>query len=456
MKKFFLLAIAMLTVLSVTQAQYKYDASFPNNTKADSVLIGQGNGLHGVAVGLDGNVWTVNYNYYVPGDSLKEQGTGVTKAVLPVRVFKADGTPASFSPLMILKGGAVADTLFKGGILGGAQGGTGRGLTSTVDGNILFVWFDNVYLLDYRTGAVLLKTVLKATNGSTAAASDVAGNFYTASVFPGQEPLQMFNKSGVKQGNVTDTTGGYSRSIIVSRAGDKVYYAGYTMHCIVRYTGDPLLGFTADTVLKGFDCESITRSGKTDMLWASSGSGNDKPNQNPGKITYFSSHAWYLWDPATNAIKDSIKWVGTNNFTNADSLGLRPRGVATTTNGDTVYVIMFGSKAGVYTIQRFVKGSTSVNRNNEAVASTFTLGQNYPNPFNPTTNIKFSLPQASNISLKVYDVLGKEVATLAEGRFEAGSFTATFDAKQMNSGVYFYTLRTSTGFVQSSKMLLMK
>ncbi len=456
MKKFFLLVIVTLAAISLTQAQYKFDSKFPNSSKEDSVLIGSGNGLHGVAVGLDGNVWTVNYNYYVPGDSLVEQGTGVKKATLPVRVFKADGTPASFSPLMVLKGGAVNDTLFKGGILGGAQGGTGRGLMTTPDGNILFVWFDNVYLLDYRTGAVLTKIVLTHLNGSTAASADVAGNIYTAPVFNNQGPLQMFNKSGVKQGNVTDTTRFFSRTLTVSRAGDKVYYAGYTGHCIIRYTGDPLLGFTADTVLQGFDCEAITRAGKTDMLWASAGSGNDKPNRYPGVTTYYSSHTWYLWDPATNAIKDSIKWNGIGAFTAADSVNLRPRGVSTSMSGDSVYVIMFGAKAGTYTIQRFIKGSTSVQREEGTVASSYTLGQNYPNPFNPSTTIKFSLPSAGNISLKVYDVLGKEVATLAEGRYEAGAFTATFDAKNMNSGVYFYTLRTSTGFTQSAKMLLMK
>lgn len=446
MKKSFILAVAMLTMLSLSQAQYKYDASFPNSTSADSVLIGQGNGLHGMAVGLDGNVWTINYNYYIPGDSMM-RGT-VNTAVLPLHIFKPDGTPVSFSPLIILKGGSVTDTLFKGN--------SGRGLTTTPDGNILFTWFDNVYLLDYRTGAVITRIVLNHANGSTAAAADIAGDIFTAPVFNNQGPLQMFSKSGVKQGNVTDTTRFFSRTLTCSRAGDKVYYAGYTGHCIVRYTGDPLLGFTADTVLKGFDCEAITRSGKTDMLWASAGSGNDKPNQYPGVTTSFSSHTWYLWDPATNLIKDSIKWNGLGTFGNADSIGVRPRGVSTTTNGDTVYVIMFGAKTGMYSVQRFVKGPSSVDRVEGVVAQNFKLEQNYPNPFNPSTTINFALPVAGNVTLKVYNLLGAEVATVAEGFHAAGSYTAKFDASNLTSGVYVYTLRTSSGFVQSNKMLLMK
>jgi hypothetical protein len=450
MKKLLLVAVMMLAMFSLSQAQYKFDASFPNSSKADSVLIGQVNGMHGVAVGLDGNVWTVNYNTIIPGDSLLNPATGKNVAVLPLRIFKPDGTPVSFSPLMIMKGGAVNDTLWKGN--------SGRGLQTTPSGNILFTWFSTVYLLDYRTGAVLKKiqATCVGTHGNTAAAGDLSGDIFTGPVFGGESPIEMWNVAGVKQGNVVDTTGFFSRSLTCSRDGSKVYYAAYTGHCVVRYTGDPLLGFVADTVLKGFDCESICRAGKGEMLWASAGSGNDKPNQYATAKTSYSSHTWYLFDPATNAIKDSIKWNGIANFTAADSVNLRPRGVSTSLSGDTVYVQMFGAKAGVYTIQRFIKGASAVSRDNNAVVSTYALGQNYPNPFNPSTTIKFALPTASNISLKVYDVLGKEVATLAEGRYEAGAFTATFDAKNMNSGVYFYTLRSSTGFVQSAKMLLMK
>jgi hypothetical protein len=463
MKKLFLLAITMLAMLSVSYAQYQYDASFPNTSlSADSALIVGGNGLHGVAVGLDGNVWAIPYNTYIKGDSLPTKsyktGNDTTIAVLALRIYKPDGTPASFSPLMILSGAGVTDTLFKGGINGGTEGGTGRGLSNTPDGNILFVWFSNVYLLDYRTGAVLLKFKASCigTHGNTAAAADVAGDIFTGPVFGGESPIEMTDKNGVKQGNVVDLTGYFSRTLTCSRAGDKVYYAGYTGHCVVRYSGDPLAGFTADTVLKGFDCESITRSGQTDMLWASAGSGNDMPNRYPDVATSYSSHTWYLWDPATEEVKDSIKWNGLENFVGADSLGVRPRSVSTTKDGDTVYVAMFGAKTGMYNVQRFVKSATSVHRNNDAVADNFTLSQNYPNPFNPSTKIQFTLKSNSVISMKIYDVLGKEVSTLAEGAYSAGAYTVNFDATNLSAGIYFYTLRTADGFVQSKKMLLIK
>ncbi len=89
------------------------------------------------------------------------------------------------------------------------------------------------------------------------------------------------------------------------------------------------------------------------------------------------------------------------------------------------------------------------------VARAFELAQNYPNPFNPTTTIRYQIPTAETVSLKVYDVLGKEVATLVNGRQEAGSYTVPFNAARLASGVYFYRLQAG-GFVETKKMLLVK
>ncbi|MFQ3598821.1 MAG: T9SS type A sorting domain-containing protein, partial [Chloroherpetonaceae bacterium] len=88
-------------------------------------------------------------------------------------------------------------------------------------------------------------------------------------------------------------------------------------------------------------------------------------------------------------------------------------------------------------------------------ARAFELAQNYPNPFNPTTTIRYQIPTAETVSLKVYDVLGKEVATLVNGRQEAGSYNVPFNAAGLSSGVYFYRLQAG-GFVETKKMLLVK
>jgi len=86
----------------------------------------------------------------------------------------------------------------------------------------------------------------------------------------------------------------------------------------------------------------------------------------------------------------------------------------------------------------------------------FILAQNYPNPFNPSTLIEFVVPKSGVATVKVYNVLGQEVASLFDGNAEEGKiYTARFDASELPSGLYFYTLR-SAGKVETKKMLLMK
>jgi hypothetical protein len=109
----------------------------------------------------------------------------------------------------------------------------------------------------------------------------------------------------------------------------------------------------------------------------------------------------------------------------------------------------------------------------------FALEQNYPNPFNPTTAIRFQLPApsarqtanglgvegsaVSQVSLKVFDILGREIATLVNSFCQAGSYQITFNASHLSSGIYFYQLRadaaspgSAQSFVQTRKMILMK
>jgi hypothetical protein len=98
---------------------------------------------------------------------------------------------------------------------------------------------------------------------------------------------------------------------------------------------------------------------------------------------------------------------------------------------------------------------TSVKDRYEQKPFNFTLEQNYPNPFNPTTNISFTLPTKDNITLKVFNLLGKEVATLFSGMASAGNHIVQFDASSFTSGIYFYRLRTEK-FNETKKLILLK
>jgi len=86
----------------------------------------------------------------------------------------------------------------------------------------------------------------------------------------------------------------------------------------------------------------------------------------------------------------------------------------------------------------------------------FELKQNYPNPFNPSTSIEFSLNKAAYVSLKVFDVLGRQVAVLADEYRLSGSHKVSYDAGRLSSGVYYYTLKTNNGYSETKKMILNK
>ena len=98
---------------------------------------------------------------------------------------------------------------------------------------------------------------------------------------------------------------------------------------------------------------------------------------------------------------------------------------------------------------------TNVKTNPKPFPSRFQLQQNYPNPFNPQTKISYSVPKESFITLKVYDVLGREVATLVQDKKQVGEYTVTWNADNVPSGVYFYKL-TSNGFTETKKMLFIR
>ena len=85
----------------------------------------------------------------------------------------------------------------------------------------------------------------------------------------------------------------------------------------------------------------------------------------------------------------------------------------------------------------------------------FRLGQNYPNPFNPTTNINYNVPSNSNVSIKVYNELGKEIMTVVNGYKTTGNYTANVDMSSLASGIYFYTM-TAGDFRDTKKMMLIK
>ncbi|NWG29313.1 MAG: T9SS type A sorting domain-containing protein [Ignavibacteriaceae bacterium] len=97
----------------------------------------------------------------------------------------------------------------------------------------------------------------------------------------------------------------------------------------------------------------------------------------------------------------------------------------------------------------------SVDPPSSEMPTEYSLMQNYPNPFNPVTTISYLLPKNGLVTLKVFDILGTEVTSLVNETQEAGSYSVTFNASQLPSGIYFYTL-TSNNFMSTKKLILLK
>ena len=112
----------------------------------------------------------------------------------------------------------------------------------------------------------------------------------------------------------------------------------------------------------------------------------------------------------------------------------------------------------IYTQNIIIKGTTtpaSAVEGETEIPANFKLEQNYPNPFNPTTSISYSIPKTAFVTLKVYNLIGQEVASLVNEIKDPGNYKSTFDASKLSSGIYFYRLEAGN-FVSIKKMALMK
>jgi hypothetical protein len=131
-------------------------------------------------------------------------------------------------------------------------------------------------------------------------------------------------------------------------------------------------------------------------------------------------------------------------------------------DGATVQVTAFdplSPDSGTITVARkyvsWTGGPPVSVQNSHAVPGEYSLLQNYPNPFNPTTEIGYNVPATGYVTLKVYDLLGREVATLVNEQKVPGSYSAKFDASGLGSGVYLYRLRAGD-FVATKRLVLLK
>jgi len=160
----------------------------------------------------------------------------------------------------------------------------------------------------------------------------------------------------------------------------------------------------------------------------------------------YKSNKNYIYWNRVEGTENLPLYLGVYGFIGWDRGELRNIFIDTLTN--EIYI---GTAKGVYK-KNLVTGVTE---NNNKLPSRFILNQNYPNPFNPTTTISFQIPEKNFITLNIYDVLGKIIATLIHEEKSVGSYEVSFNASELTSGIYFYRLQAGK-FIETKKMVLAK
>ena len=173
------------------------------------------------------------------------------------------------------------------------------------------------------------------------------------------------------------------------------------------------------------------------------GSTSDSVDQGNSYTVKYSDNGSLLWQQkfgAPHSNYNNAKFLFLDDSSNVYVAG----DVADSTNGWNFFILKINQKMG-----------SNVDNRNSGLPNAYSLSQNYPNPFNPTTTIKYSVPKSSFVSLTVYDLLGREIASLVNEEKPPGVYTVNFNGSNFASGIYFYRFRAGS-FIQTKKFVLIK
>lgn len=277
-----------------------------------------------------------------------------------------------------------------------------------------------------------------------------------------------------------DLPDGVYRGIAASPNGDQLFVADYNNRKVLKYTGSPTTGYT---LVPSFDFsikDTIAETGRfpgplhmkyhspNNILFVVSGiyRGQAGQDYSYGKILLVNPNTGAL---VSNDTLVSVINVAQWNFNVLGSYTGRGDGTASglASGYTSTYDVTFDETGALYsqsnygwTVEKWEYNGTlptltGIREVSNAVPEGYALAQNFPNPFNPSTKISFSVAKGGMTTIRVYDLLGREVATLVNEYLDPGTYWTQFDASRFGSGTYVYTL-SSGSYQVSKKMLLLK
>jgi len=263
-----------------------------------------------------------------------------------------------------------------------------------------------------------------------------------------------YNSNGVQQwvARYRGTNNSYAFGYAIkSDAAGNVYVTGYSFNNVTDYdyltikynsSGDELWAVNYNGTANGTDIADVIAVDNFDNIYVSGRSKGTGSDDDYLTIKYDSSGN-ELWTKRYNG-------PGNGND--------RPTSLKIDDNGNlylTGYSLGSGSSTDYDYATIKYSQSVGINQISTIIPEKFSISQNYPNPFNPTTKIKFDLKNSSLVKIVVFDMIGKEVATLVNENLSAGSYESNFDGSKLTSGIYFYRIETEN-YSEVKKMTLLK